>query len=130
MHRHRKGSRERCRVGRVVTPEVSLDLYSYAEWYPDDTDLDADGNPKLKPLADPETVIMQSSSEQNSMLYGLITLVDDKGNFVSYMEEYVPDTWFTQKPPQRFISISSRPLPMPHDLRSWMVLKGVVTGGI
>ncbi|MDR2174398.1 MAG: major capsid protein, partial [Synergistaceae bacterium] len=37
-------------IGRVVTPEVSLDLYSYAEWYPDDTDLDADGNPKLKPL--------------------------------------------------------------------------------
>jgi hypothetical protein len=115
-------------IGRVITPEVSLDLYSYAEWYPDDTDLDDAGKPKLKPLIDPETVIMQSSSEQNSMLYGLITLVDDKGNFESHMEEYVPNAWFTQKPPQRFISISSRPLPMPHDLKSWLVLKGVVTG--
>ncbi|MDR1509226.1 MAG: major capsid protein [Synergistaceae bacterium] len=114
-------------IGRVITPEVTLDLYSYAEWYPDDTDLDDDGKPKLKPLVDPDTVIMQSSSEINSMLYGLITLVDDKGNFVSHMEEYVPNTWFTQKPPQRFISISSRPLPMPHDLRSWLVLKSVVT---
>ncbi|MDR0652209.1 MAG: major capsid protein [Synergistaceae bacterium] len=115
-------------IGRVVTPEVSLDLYSYAEWYPDDTDLDADGNPILKPLLDPETVIMQSSMERNSMLYGLITLVDDNGNFVSYMEEYVPNSWFTKKPPQRFCSISSRPLPMPHDMKGWLVLKNVVSG--
>jgi hypothetical protein len=115
-------------IGRVVTPEVSLDLYSYAEWYPDDTDPDADGTPKLKPLLDPETVIMQSSQERNSMLYGLITLVDNQGNFVSHMEEYVPNYWFTQKPPQRFVSISSRPLPMPHDLKSWLVLKNVVSG--
>jgi hypothetical protein len=117
-------------IGRVVTPEVSLDLYSYAEWYPDDTDLDAEGIPKLKPLLDPETVIMQSSAERNSVLYGCITLVDAQGNFVSHMEEYVPNTWFTQKPPQRFISISTRPLPMPHDLKGWLVLKNVVSGGV
>ncbi|MDR1621495.1 MAG: major capsid protein [Synergistaceae bacterium] len=115
-------------IGRVVTPEVTLDLYSYAEWYPDDTDLDADENPKLKPLLDPETVIMQSSRERNSMLYGIITLIDDNGNFVTHMEEYVPNSWFTKKPPQRFVSISSRPLPMPHDLKSWLVLKNVVSG--
>ncbi|GHV45250.1 minor capsid protein E [Synergistales bacterium] len=115
-------------IGRVVTPGASFDIYSYAEWYPDDTDLDAQGNPKLKPILDPETAILQSSAEQNSMLYGLVTLIDNAGNFVSHMEEYVPNTWFTQKPPQRFVSISSRPLPMPHDLKSWMVLKNVVTG--
>jgi hypothetical protein len=115
-------------LGRVVTPEVTLDLYSYAEWYPDDTDLNADGTPKLKPLIDPETVIMQSSEERNSMLYGLITLMDKtSGTHVSYMEEYVPHSWFTEDPPQRFISIKSRPLPMPHDLKSWLVLKNVVT---
>jgi hypothetical protein len=116
-------------LGRVITPEVTLDLYSYAEWYPDETDLDAKGNPKLKPLIDPETVIMQSSGERNSMLYGCITLMDKaSGNFVSHMEEYVPHSWFTEDPPQRFISIKSRPLPMPHDLKGWLVLKNVVTG--
>jgi hypothetical protein len=116
-------------IGRVVTPEVTLDLYSYAEWYPDDADLDAEGRPKLKPLIDPETVIMQSSEERNSMLYGLITLMDKaSGNHVSFMEEYVPHSWFTEEPPQRFVSIKSRPLPMPHDLKSWLVLKNVVTG--
>jgi hypothetical protein len=116
-------------LGRVVTPETTLDLYSYAEWYPDETDLDTDGNPKLKPLVDPETVIMQSSEERNSMLYGVITLMDKaSGTHVSYMEEYVPHSWFTEDPPQRFISIKSRPLPMPHDLKSWLVLKDVVSG--
>jgi hypothetical protein len=115
-------------IGRVVTPEVTLDLYSYAEWYPDATDLDAKGTPKLKPLMDPETVIMQSSEERNSMLYGCITLMDKaSGNFVTHMEEYVPHSWFTEDPPQRFISIKSRPLPMPHDLKGWLVLKNVVS---
>jgi hypothetical protein len=119
-------------IGRVITPEVTLDMYSYAEWYPDENDLDSEGNPKLKPLVDPETVIMQSSREQNSMLYGVITLIDKSsgGNHVSYMEPYVPHSWFTEEPPQRFISIKSRPLPMPHDLKSWLVLKGVVSGGV
>ena len=115
-------------IGRLVTPKVTLDLYGYSEWYPDDTDLDADGNPKLKPLVDPESVVIQSSIEQNSMLYGAITLIDDNDNYVTHMEEYVPNSWATRKPPQKFCSISSRPLPMPHDLKSWMVLKGVVSG--
>ena len=115
-------------LGRLVSIGVSLDLYAYSEWVPDDTDLDADGNPRLKPIIDPETVIMQSSKEQNSMLYGAVTLIDSGGSYVTHMEEYVPNSWFTQKPPQKFVSISSRPLPMPHDLKSWIVLKGVVTG--
>ena len=100
----------------------------YNEWYPDDTDRDSEGNAKLKPLVEPETVIIQSSAEKNSMLYGAITHVDKAGNFVTRMDEYVPRTWVTENPSQKFIEISSRPLPMPHDLKSWYVLKGVITG--
>lgn len=117
-------------LGRIITPGASFDLYTYEEWYPDENDLDAEGQPTLKPIVDPETVIVQSSSERNSMLYGAITYVDDSGEFVTRMEEYVPRSWFTQRPSQKFVSISSRPLPMPHDLKSWVVLKGVVTGGV
>ena len=63
------------------------------------------------------------------MLYGVITLIDKaSGAHVSHMEEYVPYSWFTEDPPQRFISIRSRPLPMPHDLKGWLVLKNVVSG--
>ena len=116
-------------LGRIIVPGASFELYSYNEWYPDANDLDTDGQPKLKPLLDPETVIIQSSREKNSMLYGMITRVDKtSGNFVNYMQEYVPHTWWTENPSQKFISISSRPLPMPHDLKSWYVLKGVITG--
>lgn len=115
-------------LGRVIVPGASFDMYSYNEWYPDTTDLDTNGEPKLKPLVDPETVIIQSSREKNSMLYGAITHVDKAGNFVTHMTEYVPRSWFTENPSQKFVSISTRPLPMPHDLKSWYVLKGVVTG--
>jgi hypothetical protein len=116
-------------IGRAITPGMMLDIYSYTEWYPDDTDLDADGNPTLKPLVDPETAILQSSSERNSMLYGAITLMDKNSEqHVTYMEPYVPHSWITEDPAQKFISIKSRPLPMPHDLKSWYVLKHVVTG--
>ena len=112
-------------IGRLVTFGAAFDIYSYAEWVPYDTD-----GGKLKPIIDPETVIMQSSRERNSMLYGAVTLNDEAGEFHTYMEEFVPNTWFTRNPPQKFISLSSRPLPMPHDLKSWVVLKGVVTGGV
>lgn len=110
-------------IGRIVVPGAMFDILTYNEWYPDD----ADGG-KLKPLLDPETVIIQSSNERNSMLYGAITQVDKSGNFVTRMDEYVPRSWFTENPSQKFVEISSRPLPMPHDLKAWYVLKGVVTG--
>lgn len=116
-------------LGRMIVPGAMFDLYTYEEWVPDTTDLDENGEPKLKPIIDPETVIIQNSSERNSMLYGAITTVDKtSGQHVTYMREYVPRKWFTEDPPQTFISISSRPLPMPHDLKSWYVLKGVITG--
>lgn len=115
-------------LGRLISIGVSLDLYTYNEWVPDESDLDENQNPKLKPIIDPETVIMQSSAEQNSMLYGAITLINNNGDYETYMEEYTPNSWFTPNPAQKFISLSSRPLPMPHDLKSWLVLKGVVSG--
>ncbi|MBQ7544643.1 MAG: major capsid protein [Synergistaceae bacterium] len=115
-------------LGRLIVPGAIFDLYTYEEWVPDTNDLDENGEPKLKPIIDPETVIIQNSGEKNSMLYGAITRIDRSGQHITYMREYVPHTWFTEEPPQRFISISSRPLPMPHDLKSWYVLKGVITG--
>ncbi|MBR0150254.1 MAG: major capsid protein [Synergistaceae bacterium] len=115
-------------LGRMAVPGTVFDLYTYEEWVPDETTLDANGQPTLKPIVDPETVIIQSSRERNTMLYGAITYVDRNGNYVTQMEEYVPRRWWTENPSQKFVSISSRPLPMPHDLKSWYVLKGVITG--
>lgn len=108
-------------IGQLVGVGLNLKLYTYLEWYPDD-----DG--KLKPIVDDETVIMQSSTEKNSILYGMVTIMDSSGNFQTHMEPYVPETWFDQPKAQRFISIKSRPLPMPHDVKSWLVIKDVVSG--
>ena len=116
-------------LGRILTPGAGFEIYSYDEWYPDEADKDAYGKPKLKPLVDPQTVIIQSSREKNSMLYGAVLQVDKKTeNFVRHVGEYIPRTWITENPSQKFIEIASRPLPMPHDLKSWYVLKGVITG--
>ncbi len=115
-------------LGRMIVPGCVFDLYTYEEWVPDTTDLDANGEPKLKPIIDPETVIIQSSREQNSMLYGAITEIGEGEEYVTHMEQYVPSKWVTKNPSQKFVKISSRPLPMPHDLKSWYVLKGVITG--
>lgn len=116
-------------LGRILVPGAGFDIYSYEEYYPDTTDLDTNGEPKLKPLVDPETVIMQSSREKNSMLYGAVMQIDKRTeNFVRRVGEYMPRTWVTENPSQKFIEIASRPLPMPHDLKSWYVLKGVING--
>ena len=114
-------------LGRMIVPGASFDLMMYTEWY---TIEDENGKPALKPIVDPETVIIQSSKERNSMLYGVITHIVKGGNFITHMDSYVPRTWFTENPSQKFVEISSRPLPMPHDLKSWYVLKGVITGAI
>ena len=108
-------------IGRLMVPGASLELVMYSEWYRDETGATA-------PLVDRETVIIQALHEQNSMLYGANTFVDKSGEFVTFMEPYTPRTWFTENPSQKFISIISHPLPMPHDIQGWYVLKGVVTG--
>ncbi len=108
-------------LGRLVTIGAAFDLYTYNEWVPDE-------NGELKPIIDPETVIMQSSTESNSMLYAAITIMSSSGQYETYMEEMTPQRWFEIDPPVQFLALKSRPLPMPHDLNSWLVLKGVVTG--
>ena len=107
-------------LGRLIVPGAVFDLVMYNEYYRDD-----DGT--AKPLVDPETVIIQSSKEQNSMLYGAVTFIKN-GEFATSIAEYTPRTWTEENPSQKFIEIRSRPLPMPHDLKSWRVLTDVVTG--
>ncbi|MDY6404801.1 MAG: major capsid protein, partial [Synergistales bacterium] len=70
-------------IGRMIVPGAMFDVVMYNEWYSDDSDKDAGGKPKSKPLVDPETVIIQSRAEKNSMLYGAVTHVDKSGNFVT-----------------------------------------------
>ena len=107
-------------IGRLAVPGFVGDIYSYDEYYRDDTGQDV-------PLVDPSTAILISSRVRNSMLYGAITYIDVKtGEYVTEMNQYVPYTNYSVNPPVKEIYLASRPLPMPKDLDSWRVMKEVV----
>ena len=106
-------------LGRLAVPGLFCDMYSYDEWYVDDSGVN-------QPMLDPGTAILISSRARNSMLYGAVTYVDaNTGEYVTEMGRYVPYTNWSVNPPVREIYLASRPLPMPKDLESWHVMKEV-----
>lgn len=100
--------------------ELGLDLYKYNEWYLDDwTNPDA---PEEKPMIPSGTLLMASTATQFSMYYGAITMLNQKsGNFETVEGKYVPDTFTKKRPDRRFLSLQSAPLPVPHEVDSWLV---------
>lgn len=107
-------------VCQLRAPGVYMNVLEYDEYY-----ADKDGN--LQPLIDPKTVIMQSSRESNLMLHGAVTYLDQRTNeYITEMSEYVPYTVSSYDPPVKKLIVSSRVLPMPRDIESWLVLKNVV----
>lgn len=107
-------------LGRLAMPGLFCDIYSYNEFY-----YDSDSGDSF-PYLDVDCAILQSANESNTMLYGAITYIDDKTReYVTEMNEFVPQTWSEINPPVKHISVSSRPLPMPHDINGWAVLKEV-----
>lgn len=102
--------------------ELGLDLYQYNEWYLDDwTDPQ---NPVELPMVPSGTLVMASTVSQYSMYYGAITMLNQKtGNFETVEGKYVPDTFTKKRPDRRFLSLQSAPLPVPHEVDSWLVAK-------
>jgi hypothetical protein len=101
---------------------LGIDIYTYNEWYLDDwTDPDA---PEQKPLVPDGTLALISTNAQYSIYYGAITLLDAQTkNFYTVEGSRVPNTWIQNDPDRRFLSISSSPLPVPHEVDSWYVAK-------
>ena len=107
-------------VCQLRAPGIYVNVLEYDEYYED-----KDGN--LQPLIDPKTVIMQSSRERNIMLHGAVTYLDPRTNdYVTDMSEYCPYVVSSYDPPVRKLIVSSRVLPMPRDIESWLVLKNAV----
>ena len=102
--------------------ELGLDLYKYNEWYVDDwTDPE---NPVELPMVPSGTLLMASTGAQYSMYYGAITMLDQKSGLFQTVEgKYVPDTFTKKRPDRRFLSLQSAPLPVPHEVDSWLVAK-------
>lgn len=100
--------------------EIGLDIYKYSEWYLDDwTDPET---PEEKPLVPDDSLALLSTNAEYSMYYGAISLIDEATKTFRTVEgKYVPDTWAKRKPARRFLSLSSAPLCVPHDVDSWFV---------
>lgn len=100
---------------------LGLDIYEYNEWYLDDfTDPD---NPITKPLVPEGTVTLLSTGAQYDLAYAAITLIGEDGQFTTYEAERVPDQWTAKRPDRQFLSLSSKPLPIPREVDSWFVAK-------
>ncbi|GHV06341.1 minor capsid protein E [Clostridia bacterium] len=100
---------------------LGLDVYTYDEWYLDDwTDPDA---PVQKPLIPSGYIALLSTTAQFSLYYGAIEWLDNDGRWHTTEGERVPKSWVKHGPDRRFIELSCRPLPVPHEVNSWYVAK-------
>jgi hypothetical protein len=109
-------------------PECGLYLYAYNEVYADH-DNPNPNYPDVKPgdngfvpmvysLIPRGKVLVAPSNMPARMLYGVIKDL----KIGSHMEPRVPKYWEQDEPSVRYLKISSRPLPCPMDLDSWVVL--------
>lgn len=106
-------------MGRLRDPD--LDIYVYDEWYVDDwTD---PANPVEKPLMPKGKVLIASTNARYSMYYGLQMFAEPQSDsFRQVIGTRAADSWMQKNPDARFITLSARPLPVPHEVDSWYVL--------
>ena len=102
--------------------ELGLDLYQYNEWYVDDwTD---PANPVELPMVPAGTLMMASTNARFSMYYGAIHMLNQRTEkWETVAGKYVPDTFIKKRPDRRFLSLQSAPVPVPHEVDSWIVAK-------
>lgn len=104
-------------IGRL--PELGLDIYTYDAWY-----VDEDGEePVSKPYV-PLDHIALVNNNLGETLYGAITQMETNV-FKTYEGKNIPKTWANQEADARMVRLSSRPVPKPHDVDSWLVAKVV-----
>lgn len=95
-------------IGRLA--EVGTNIYSYDEWYVDDS-----GNEQ--PMVPAKTVLMASTDARFSRLYG--AYVD--AELGAFAIPRIPRSWAEKDPSQRFVQLISRPLMVPHQIDSLYV---------
>jgi len=102
--------------------ELGLDLYQYNEWYVDDwTD---QANPVELPMVPAGTLMMASTHAKYSMYYGAISILNQRTEkWETVAGKYVPDTFIKKRPDRRFLSLQSAPVPVPHEVDSWITVK-------
>jgi len=106
--------------------EPGLQLYGYNSKYADNENPDVNGvrpgdkgfKPTVYPLIPHGKVFVGSTQMAGRMLYGCVTDLQ----IGSFMKPRVPKQWDNQEPSEKYVKISSRPLPCPADMASWVII--------
>jgi hypothetical protein len=97
---------------------LGIDVYKYAETYKDDVD------GQMKKYIPDGQVVLLSSAANFEMAYGAVDLADEETNTIRTVQgARVPDSWVEKRPIRRIINLSSRPLPIPREVDSWVSAK-------
>jgi len=93
-------------LGTLQAPSLNVDLFTYDEWYIDDTT----GNEL--PMVPVNKLFMGSTNAMNSKLYGAIQDMDLLEQLGASMVEAprVPKSWVTKDPGVRWLMVQSAPL--------------------
>jgi hypothetical protein len=105
--------------GKII--KYNMDIYIYNEWFIDDwTNPDT---PVEQPIVPNGTVMLASTNAKYTIYYGEIKLTDENtaGGFRSIIGDRGAQTWIENDPPQRFLALHSRPLPVAQEVDSWFV---------
>ncbi len=100
--------------GNIISNGVNLDVYSYTEWYTDDSDVD-------QPIIPAGQVIMTSTRADFRRHYGAIK--DLKAGLVA-IPRFVK-SWEEEDPSARFVLMQSAPLPAVHQIDALLTAKAV-----
>ena len=106
--------------GRLL--DSAVDIYSYDEWYLDDSGVE-------QPMVPEDSILIGSPNARTTMAYGLVTLMRGGGDNAApefFAERRVPDSWTQRKNPAgRIVQIKSKPLPIVHQIDGFYVMKVV-----
>lgn len=97
-------------IGKL--PGLGLEIYTYDEYFEnDDEDLEA---------LVPANKILMAKTAQGGFAYGAITQLEGQA-FNTYEGRLVPKQWADQQNETVMLRLSSRPVPKPADVNSWLV---------
>ena len=90
---------------------VGADIYSYYEWYIDDTD------GQEYPMMPSKKILMGSTKARATRHYGVIQDIEAG---VQMVGKRYPKSWTTPKPSARWVMLQSSPLPVPHQIDAFL----------
>lgn len=100
--------------------DSGLYVYTYDEWYCDEA------TKMEKPMIDDNIVLLGNPAARTSLMYGAWTEADKRtGSVVTHVGDRVPRSWVEDDPSVRWVQMVSRPLPVPHQIDAFRVLKVV-----